>query len=456
MFFSEVDKLLIVALIYLRILMTPFNRFLTNTLFAGIVSNTIWFALTFWIYLEIGSLTISSLVAAIFPLTSSVLSIFFGQFVDNRSKKTSMVVSSAFSLIAFIFAGLVFAIVPEQDLLNGFNPLFWIAAVTILMGVVANNLRMITLSTLVTELIDQEHHDKANGRIGIVNGVSFAMTSIFSGILISTVGMTGVVYIMIIISALILLDCSLIPYQSKVKKNESLADEKKHTLREGLKYMVTVPGLFALILFTTFNNFLGGVFMALVDPYGLELVSVQFWGFAWVIPSLGFVLGGILVSRYGLGKSPLRAMMITNGIIWFATILFPIYSNIWITIAGLATYMILFPYIEAAEQTVIQRVVEPDKQGRVFGIAQSIEMLASPITAITIGPLTQEVILPFLSDGVGFDLIGGWFGSDIVRAMAFVFIVAGFVGVVATIIAINTTQYKSLSKVFVNNKVENN
>ena len=27
-----------------------------------------------------------------------------------------------------------------------------------------------------------------------------------------------------------------------------------------------------------FNNFLGGVFMALMDAYGLSLVSVQAWG----------------------------------------------------------------------------------------------------------------------------------------------------------------------------------
>ena len=39
-----------------------------------------------------------------------------------------------------------------------------------------------------------------------------------------------------------------------------------------------VPGLPALIVFATFNNFLGGVFMALIDAYGLSLVSVEVWG----------------------------------------------------------------------------------------------------------------------------------------------------------------------------------
>jgi MFS transporter, DHA3 family, multidrug efflux protein len=38
-----------------------------------------------------------------------------------------------------------------------------------------------------------------------------------------------------------------------------------------------VEGLFGLIFFSTFNTFLGGVFMSLMDAYGLSLVSVQVW-----------------------------------------------------------------------------------------------------------------------------------------------------------------------------------
>ena len=39
-----------------------------------------------------------------------------------------------------------------------------------------------------------------------------------------------------------------------------------------------VPGLLALILFATFNNLVGGVFMALMDPYGPELFDVKVRG----------------------------------------------------------------------------------------------------------------------------------------------------------------------------------
>ena len=65
-----------------------------------------------------------------------------------------------------------------------------------------------------------------------------------------------------------------------------------------------VPGLVALIAFSCFNNFLGGAFMALMDAYGLSLVSVQAWGLLWGVLSAGVIVGGLLVARIGLGSQP--------------------------------------------------------------------------------------------------------------------------------------------------------
>ena len=74
-----------------------------------------------------------------------------------------------------------------------------------------------------------------------------------------------------------------------------------------------VPGLFALIFFTTFNNFVGGVFMALMDAYGLSLVSVQTWGTLWGFISLSFILGGLYIAKKGLGPDPLRILTPAEG-----------------------------------------------------------------------------------------------------------------------------------------------
>jgi MFS transporter, DHA3 family, multidrug efflux protein len=71
-------------------------------------------------------------------------------------------------------------------------------------------------------------------------------------------------------------------------------------------------------------------------------------------------------------------------------------------------WMMIGPAAEAAEQTVMQKVVPLERQGRVFGFGQSVENIASPFTAFLIGPLTQFVIIPWLASPIGVDVFGGW------------------------------------------------
>ena len=124
-----------------------------------------------------------------------------------------------------------------------------------------------------------------------------------------------------------------------------------------------VGGLLALLLFSTFNNFLGGVFMSLMDPYGLTLMSVEAWGILIAITSLGFIAGGIVIARRGLGVNPVRTLLLAVVVMWTVTIVFPIRSEIVPLAIGFFVYLFLAPVAEASEQTVIQRVVPFEEQG---------------------------------------------------------------------------------------------
>ena len=73
-----------------------------------------------------------------------------------------------------------------------------------------------------------------------------------------------------------------------------------------------------------------------------------------------------------------------------------------------------------------------------FGFAQSLETAAAPITAFLIGPIAQFWIIPAMTDGALADLIGPWFGTGPARAMALIFIVAGTVGLLVTLVALRS------------------
>ncbi|MBP9947540.1 MAG: MFS transporter, partial [Vicinamibacteria bacterium] len=230
--------------------------------------------------------------------------------------------------------------------------------------------------------------------------------------------------------------------------SEAPKEPKRVDIRGTMRVIAKVPGLFALIFFATFNNFLGGIFMALLDAYGLSLVSVEKWGLLFGVLSTAFILSGLLISKFGLGGKPLRVLLLVNLISWSVACVFTIQPSIWLLAFGCFVWMFLGPWAEAAEQTTLQKVVPLERQGRVFGFAQSVEQAASPLTAFLIGPLTEFVVIPFMTTGQGAQAIGGWFGTGPARGMALVFTVAGMLGVLATVIAFRSKYYRQLSAAY--------
>jgi MFS transporter, DHA3 family, multidrug efflux protein len=85
-----------------------------------------------------------------------------------------------------------------------------------------------------------------------------------------------------------------------------------------------------------------------------------------------------------------------------------------------------------------------ERQGRVFGFAQLIENAASPITAFLMAPLAESIFMPFMTDGAGADLIGGWFGTGPDRGLALMFTLAGLVGVIVTVFARRSRTFARL------------
>ncbi len=425
--------------------MRTFHLLVANTLVANVTNNFLWFALTFWVYLETRSVLATAIVGGGYMLLMSISGMFFGTFVDRHRRLTSMLLSSVLSFAMFGLAGLVYVAAPAEALRDLANPALWAFIALILVGAIAGNLRAVALSTTVTLLVPEHEHARANGLVGTANGVAFAITSVFSGLAIGFIGMGWSLAVGIVITGLVV--AHLLTIRVDEPAPEPAADSPRFIDVHGaLRAVRIVPGLLALLLFSTFNNFLGGAFMALMDPYGLTLMSVQIWGFLVAFTSLGFIVGGILVARRGLGANPVRTLLLAVLAMWLITIGFPIRSEILPLALGFFLYLVLVPVAEASEQTIIQKVVPFTEQGRVFGFSQSLETAASPVTAFLIGPIAQFWVIPSMSDGALADAIGPWFGTGPERGMALIFIVAGVIGLAVTVLALQSGAYRRLSR----------
>lgn len=424
-----------------------FRALLVNTLLSGVTSSFLWFALTFWVYLETRSVVATGVIGGAFSISSAVLGPWFGTFVDRHRKHAAMVLTTAGSAVCFGLATVVFLAVDAEDLLRLNSPWFWFLIGFTLLGSVAGQMRGIALSTTVTLLVPEDRRDRANGMVGTVTGVSFAITSVFSGLVIGGLGMGWAYY-----GALVLTVGALVHLRT-IKFDEPEPDPvvagsagSGHVdIRGALEAILAVPGLLMLILLAAFNNLLNGVFIALMDAYGLSLVSVETWGLLWGLISLAFIAGGVAVARFGLGPNPLRIVLLGNLVNWIVCSLFPLRSSIVLLTIGMIVWLGLIPVIEAAEQTVLQRSIPFERQGRVFGFAQLVENAAAPLTAFLMAPIAETVFMPLMTDGRGADSIGGWFGTGPERGIALMFTLAGIFGVVVTVLVRASRSYRRLA-----------
>lgn len=427
--------------------MRVFYQLLINTLLSSITTSTVWFAVIFYLYLQTQSVLSTSILSGVYLVCVAFTGFWFGSIVDHQKKKTAMLMSNILSLFFFTLVFVLYLTSPEGTFTSLSNPRVWLFIPLTLFGVIAGNIRTIALPTVVTLLIPEKQRDKANGLVGTVSGVGFLVTSVISGFLVGHSGMFLV--LLLAIGSLIASTAHLFFIEIPEKKIvSSHSQPKKIDLKGTIRVISGIPGLLPLIFFTMFNNFLGGVFMALMDAYGLSLVSVQVWGLLWGGLSCAFIVGGIIIAKYGLGKNPLWALFRSNFIIWGVCCFFTAQPSIPLLAVGAFIYLTVVPYIEAAEHTIIQKVVPAERQGRVFGFAQSIEQCASPITAFAIGPIAQFFFIPFMTNGTGARLIGSWFGTGPNRGIALVFTLAGIIGFLMTLAAKQSTYYKQLSRYY--------
>ena len=431
-----------------------FLAVLINTAAANVTTSFLWFALTFWVYLETRSVLATGIVGGAYMLLLALFAMVFGSIVDRHRKHRVMVFSGLVTLTAFLVAGALWLAFPEAALLDLGGPWFWLFSGVILAGAVIENMRNIALSTTVTLLVPVERHAKANGLVGTVQGLAFVVTSVFSGLSVGFLGMGWTLAIAIVLTLVALVHLLTIRFAEE-RPAASAERSPMVDLGGAVRAVRAAPGLFALIVFSTFNNLIGGVYMALMDPYGLELFTIEIdghvynaevWGVVLAVTATGFIIGGGLVAKFGLGKNPIRTMLwIVMGMGVLGAV-FVIRDWWWLYAAGIWVYMALIPPVEAAEQTVIQKVVPFATQGRVFGFAAAFESAAAPVTSFLIAPIAQFAIIPYMEGSDGRATWGWLLGDGESRGIALVFVFAGLVMVVAASLAFLTRSYRILSQ----------
>ena len=137
--------------------MKTFHAALVNSMVAFLVNTFIWFAVTFWVFLETKSVIATSIMAGVYTGTIALSGFFLGTIVDHFPKKSVMRISSLASLAFYGTAAFILFATPDEIFRKADSPQLWAFILLALFGALAGNLRGITMSTLVTILLPEEY-----------------------------------------------------------------------------------------------------------------------------------------------------------------------------------------------------------------------------------------------------------------------------------------------------------
>lgn len=425
--------------------MRRFLQILINVAIGNTSAYFLWSAFSFWIYLTTKSVLTLSILNGTYMLLVTFSSMFFGTIVDKHKKKHVLTTASIIAVVLLFVSGIVIFTVDQNQIAKLSSPSFWFFSLPLLLAAIVCNLRSIALSTTVSILVSKEEYARANGMVGMIQGIGMIANTVFSGLIIGSLGLKWAMYITLALSIGTLIHLFFISIPEKEISHDPNLENKQIDFSGAIRTIHEIPGLMALILFTTFNNFIGAVFMVLLDPYGLSIFKVQVWGFVLGFTGTGLILGGLLINRMGLGKKPLRTLLAGYVFSSLICIFFTIREWAPLFVVGNFLFMISVPYMEAAEQTILQTIVPKRRQGRVFGFAQTVESAVTPISVFIIGPFAQYTLIPFMNTPSGQRDFGWLLGRGTTRGIALTFVVSGVFMLILSVLAFRTKAYRILS-----------
>ena len=113
---------------------------------------SLWFAITFWVFLETRSVFATGMIGGIFLVFTTLTGIWLGSLVDHHPKKTVLQASAAVSLVLYAASLAVYLLSPPEAFRRTDSVWLWVFVLLLMLGVIAGNVRMIGQADVDTAL----------------------------------------------------------------------------------------------------------------------------------------------------------------------------------------------------------------------------------------------------------------------------------------------------------------
>lgn len=399
------------------------------------------FALTIWAWQVTGEATALALVGFFTFAPTVLMSPVAGALVDRWNRKLVMMLSDlaagvSTAVVLILHAGGVLEIW-HLYLMGAFTGVF-------------QAFQFPAYSAAVTLMISKEQYGRANGMIGLAGSASNIIAPILAGILIGTIGITGIMTfdVFTFIVAILALLLVHIPQPLPSKEGREVKTSLWRDSLYGFKYIYERPSLLGLLLVFLAVNLTLSISFTLLAPMILTRTSNNSMVLGAVQSAFGVggVVGGLIMSAWGGPRRRINGVLIGMALQFvFGQTLMGLGRGPYVWAAAAFSTLFLLPIVNGCSQAIWQAKVPPAVQGRVFATRRLIAQISNPVGTVLAGPLADYVFGPAMMPGGILTPVFGWLvGAGTGAGMSLMFVMTGALG---TIVSIGAYAFRTIRNV---------
>jgi len=365
----------------------PFAPLWGGQAFSLLGSNLVQFALVWHLTEKTGSTAVLATATLVALLPQVLIGPFAGALIDRWDRRKVMIFSDAG--VALTTLGLV------ALFLTGTIQIWHIYAAMFLRAV-GGAFQFPAMQASTSLMVPKEHLARLAGANQALQGLLNIAAPPLGALLLGLMPMQWVLSIDLITAGLAILPLLFITIPRPVRSDADVRVTPStvwQDVQAGLKYVVSWPGMMAILVMATVINFLtvpAFSFMPL-------LVTRHFQGGAaelgWLESAFGFgvIAGGLLLSIWGGFKRKVFTSMTGLILMGAGTLLvgFAPANGYWTALGGMALIGIMNPLVNGPLFALLQEKVEPEVQGRVFTLVGSMAAGISPLGMLVAAPVAD-------------------------------------------------------------------
>lgn len=353
-------------------------------------SQLVQFALIWWLTQTTGSAIVLTTASLVGLLPQVILGPFVGVLVDRWNRRWTMFVADSAVMIATLVLALLFWLNVVQ---------LWHIFLVLFFRAVAGSFHWPAMTASTTLMVPEKHLTRIQGLNQTLNGGLNIAAAPLGALLVSLLPLQGILAIDAATALFAIVPLLFIvvpqPQREQMMGEETAVSPTTFwdEMNVGLRYVRGWPALLIIMGIAMLLNFLIHPTFALMPL----LITTHFQGGAFHLSAievafgLGIVGGGIALSSWDGFQNKMHlslAAAIGFGLSLLIVSLTPA-TLFWLAVVGMFSGGFMLSLLNGPIMAIIQSVVAPEKQGRVFTLLSSFSSGMAPLGLIFAGPIAD-------------------------------------------------------------------